>query len=142
MKGTAMTPNKVLANLAHEAIPTELWQKLPYSVSGSDWGIEIYDCAQWLAENDDINEDNLDELSYRYGESCVEDYYYNIANTFNKLALWGHPELDDEVEQAGLVTNSSTAKDVMHYYLYCAMRGLAYQVLTYAMETAKEEVSA
>jgi len=118
----------------------ELWETLPDFISGSDWVGEIADMARtasdWVSDDEEYTEDKVQDLSHSLADQEVEDYYVNINRRVQALSLWAYPELDDEVMEFQL--NGKTLTDLNNAYLYCAMRGLAYQVLTYAYNKAEE----
>ena len=118
-----------------------VWENMPSDfISGAEWRGEIADMASQLAGYD-LNADNLDDISNEIANSECEDYYLNIANRFHELKLWAYDDLDEEVaELAG--GEGMTANKVMSLYLYCAMRGLAYAVGSYALEQAEELANA
>ena len=127
---------------------SELWEKLPDFISGADWVGEIDDmarqCADWISDEQDYTED-ITDLDCELANSEIEDYYVNINKRVQALSLWAYDELDDEVEDmtGGGDGAYSTLTALNSLYLFCAMRGLAYQILTYAYEKALElEVSA
>ena len=125
---------------------SELWQELPDFISGSDWVGEIADMARtasdWVSDDEDYTEDRLTDLSDNLANSECEDYYVNINRRAQALSLWAYDELDDEVIHCGF--EGKTLTDLNTLYLFCAMRGLAYRILTYAYNKAEElkEVSA
>ena len=125
---------------------SELWQELPDFISGSDWVGEIADMARtasdWVSDYEEYTEDKVQDLSHSLADQEVEDYYVNINRRVQALSLWAYPELDEEVADFGL--KGKTLTDLNNAYLYCAMRGLAYRILTYAYNKAEdeEEVSA
>ena len=127
---------------------SELWQELPDFISGSDWVGEIADMARtasdWVSDDEEYTEDTVTDNSIHIADSEVEDYYVNINKRVQALSLWAYPELDDEVAEffGGEVNPSLT--DLNSHYLFCAMQGLAYRILTYAYNKAEEleEVSA
>ena len=128
---------------------SELWETLPDFISGSDWVGEIADMARtasdWVSDDEEYTEDRLTDLSNDLGNSECEDYYVNINKRVQALSLWAYDELDDEVNDmtGGGDGAYSTLTALNSLYLFCAMRGLAYQILTYAYEKALElEVSA
>ena len=126
---------------------SELWQELPDFVSGSDWVDEIADMARtafdWVSDDDEeYTEDKVQDLSHSIADQEVEDYYLNINKRVQTLNLWAYDEFDDEVIELGIV--GKTLAELNTLYLFCAMRGLAYRILTYAYNKAEElkEVSA
>ena len=129
---------------------SELWQELPDFISGSDWVGEIADMARtasdWVSDDEEYTEYRLTDLSNDLANRECEDYYVNINKRVQALNLWAYDELDDEVEDitGGGDSAYSSLKALNSLYLYCAMRGLAYQILTYAYNKAEEleEVSA
>ena len=129
---------------------SELWQELPDFISGSDWVGEIADMARtasdWVSDDEEYTEDTVTDNSIHIADSEVENYHVNINRRVQALSLWAYPELDDEVEDitGGGDSAYSSLTALNSLYLYCAMRGLAYQVLTYAYNKAEElkEVSA
>ena len=128
---------------------SELWEKLPDFISGADWVSEIHDmarkCSDWISDEQEYTEDVASDLSNDLANSEVEDYYSNINRRVQALSLWAYDELDDEVEDmtGGGDGAYSTLTALNSLYLFCAMRGLAHQILTYAYEKALElEVSA
>ena len=125
----------------------ELWEELPDFISGSDWVSEIADMARtasdWVSDDEEYTEDRLTDLSHDLANSECEDYYVNINRRVQALSLWAYDELDEEVgadEREGF----KSLTDLNTLYLFCAMRGLAYRILTYAYNKAEEleEVSA
>ena len=131
---------------------SELWEKLPDFISGADWVSEIDDmarqCADWISDDQDCTED-ITDLATDLANSEIEDYYANINKRVQALSLWAYAELDDEVDDITVARSTegdgaySTLTALNSLYLFCAMRGLAYQILTYAYEKALElEVSA
>ena len=118
----------------------ELWETLPDFISGSDWVGEIADMARtafdWVSDDEDYTEDRLADLSDNLANGECEDYYVNINRRAQALSLWAYDELDDEVIECGF--EGKTLTDLNTLYLFCAMRGLAYQVLTYAYNKAEE----
>ena len=127
---------------------SELWEELPDFISGSDWVGEIADMARtatdWVSDDEEYTEDRLTDLSDNLANSECEDYYVNINRRAQALSLWAYDELDDEVIECGF--EGKTLTDLNTLYLFCAMRGLAYRILTYAYNKAEEleieEVSA
>jgi hypothetical protein len=123
---------------------SDLWQKLPDHVAGSDWVGEIVDmaqrCSDWISDEESISDgsDLASDYSYRLADSEVEDYYSNINKRVQALSLWAYPELDDEVSELFNGSVNPSLTDLNSNYLYCAMRGLAYQLLSYAYEKAEE----
>ena len=119
---------------------SELWQELPNFIRGSDWVDEIADMARtasdWVSDNEEYTEDRLTVLSHDLANSECEDYYVNINKRVQALNLWAYDELDDEMIECGIV--GKTLADLNTLYLFCAMRGLAYQVLTYAYNKVEE----
>ena len=122
----------------------ELWETLPDFISGSDWVGEIADMAQtasdWVSDDEEYTEDRLTDLSNDLANGECEDYYVNINRRVQALSLWAYDELDEEVEDitGGGDSAYSSLTALNSLYLYCAMRGLAYQVLTYAYNKAEE----
>ena len=125
---------------------SELWEELPDFISGSDWVGEIADMARtafdWVSDDEEYTEDRLTDLSDNLANGECEDYYVNINRRAQALSLWAYDELDDEVIECGF--EGKTLTDLNTLYLFCAMRGLAYRILTYAYNKAEEleEVSA
>ena len=125
---------------------SELWQELPDFISGSDWVGEIADMARtasdWVSDDEEYTDDRLTDLSSDLANGECEDYYVNINRRAQALSLWAYDELDDEVIECGF--EGKTLTDLNTLYLFCAMRGLAYRILTYAYNKAEEleEVSA
>ena len=119
---------------------SELWEELPDFISGSDWVGEIADMARtatdWVSDDEDYTEDRLTDLSDNLANSECEDYYVNINRRAQALSLWAYDELDDEVIECGF--EGKTLTDLNTLYLFCAMRGLAYRILTYAYNKAEE----
>ena len=156
MKGTNMQGKElkaVLSTITAESMTngtmSELWEKLPDFISGADWVSEIDDmasqCSDWISNEQDYTEDIINDLPNELANSEIEDYYANINKRVQALSLWAYDELDDEVEDmtGGGDSAYSTLTALNSLYLFCAMRGLAYQILTYAYEKALElEVSA
>ena len=121
----------------------DLWSELPDFIRGSDWVSEIADmastAADWIGDDDEVSDDLANDLSHNLGNYEVEDYYSTINRRVQALSLWAYPELDDEVVQlSGGQQGSQTLTDLNSLYLYAAMRGLAYQILTYAFTKAGE----
>ena len=121
---------------------SELWEKLPDFIGGADWVSEIHDmawqCNDWISDEQDYTEDVASDLSNELANSEVEDYYSNINKRVQALSLWAYDELDDEVAELRYGKENCSLTDLNSDYLYCAMRGLAYQILTYAYEKALE----
>lgn len=119
----------------------ELWDNLPDFIAGSDWVGEILDMAQkasdWISDEDDYT-DTVTDISIHLADSEVEDYYSNINKRVQALSLWAYPELDDEVAELFNGDVNPSLTDLNSHYLYCAMRGLAYQIFTYAYSKAEE----
>ena len=119
---------------------SELWEELPDFISGSDWVGEIADMARtafdWVSDDEEYTEDRLTDLSDNLANSECEDYYVNINRRAQALSLWAYDELDDEVIECGF--EGKTLTDLNTLYLFCAMRGLAYRILTYAYNKAEE----
>ena len=119
---------------------SELWQELPDFISGSDWVGEIADMARtasdWVSDDEDYTEYRLTDLSSDLANGECEDYYVNINRRAQALSLWAYDELDDEVIECGF--EGKTLTDLNTLYLFCAMRGLAYRILTYAYNKAEE----
>ena len=119
---------------------SELWEELPDFISGSDWVGEIADMARtatdWVSDDEDYTEDRLTDLSDNLANGECEDYYVNINKRAQALSLWAYDELDDEVIECGF--EGKTLTDLNTLYLFCAMRGLAYRILTYAYNKAEE----
>jgi len=145
MNGQAI--KQVLEGITMETLTNgslgDLWSELPDNVAGSDWVGEIADSARiasdWLTDEDEYSEDKVSDLSYSLADSECEDYYSTINKRVQALALWASTELDDEV--AELQAGSSEPKsltDLNSLYLYAAMRGLYYTLLTYAVNKAEE----
>ena len=150
MQGKEM--KAVLSTITTESMTngtmSELWEKLPDFIGGAEWVGEIDDmaskCADWISDDQDYTED-ITDLDCELANSEIEDYYVNINKRVQALSLWAYDELDDEVEEmtGGGDGAYSTLTALNSLYLFCAMRGLAYQILTYAYEKALElEVSA
>ena len=123
----------------------ELWETLPDFIAGSDWVGEIADMARtasdWVSDDEEYTEDRLTDLSHDLANSECEDYHININKRVQALSLWAYPDLDEEVgadEREGF----KSLTDLNTLYLFCAMRGLAYQVLTYAYNKAEESEEA
>jgi len=135
----------ILATITAESMTdgsmSELWQELPDHVAGADWVGEIVDmaqrCADWISDDEEVNDEIASDLSFKLADSEVEDYHSHINNRVQALALWARPELDDEVAE---ITDgrSQTLTDLNSLYLYVAMRGLAHTLLTYAYNKAEE----
>ena len=132
---------------------SELWQELPDFISGSDWVDEIADMARtasdwvsddeeytWVSDDEEYTDDRLTDLSSDLANGECENYHVNINRRVQALSLWAYPELDDEVEDitGGGDSAYSSLTALNSLYLYCAMRGLAHQVLTYAYNKAEE----
>ena len=119
---------------------SELWEKLPDFISGSDWVGEIADMARtasdWVSDDEEYTDDRLTDLSSDLANGECEDYYVNINRRAQALSLWAYDELDDEVIECGF--EGKTLTDLNTLYLFCAMRGLAYRILTYAYNKAEE----
>jgi hypothetical protein len=122
----------------------DLWDNLPDFIAGSDWVSEIVSMAEtasdWVNENEDFTEDKVGDLSNDLANVEVEDYYATINKRVQSLSLWAYPELDNEVAELFAHTYDTypSLTDLNSHYLYCAMRGLAYQILTYAYNKAEE----
>ena len=120
----------------------DLWETLPDFVSGSDWVGEIHDmaamAADWLTDDQEYTADIVDELPSQLAASEIEDYYSNIANRVHALVLWAQSELDDEVAEVSAGRSEVTLTDLHSDYLYCAMRGLAYNLLSYTVAKVTE----
>ena len=160
MKGTNMQGKElkaVLSTITAESMTngtmSELWEKLPDFISGADWVSEIDDmarqCTDWISDEQDYTEDITNDWPNELANSEIEDYYVNINKRVQALSLWAYDELDDEVNDITVARSTegdgaySTLNALNSLYLFCAMRGLAYQILTYAYEKALElEVSA
>ena len=160
MKGTNMQGKElkaVLSTITAESMTngtmSELWEKLPDFISGADWVSEIDDmarqCTDWISDEQDYTEDITNDWPNELANSEIEDYYVNINKRVQALSLWAYDELDDEVNDITVARSTegdgaySTLNALNSLYLFCAMRGLAYQILTYAYEMALElEVSA
>jgi hypothetical protein len=116
---------------------SELWDTLPNFISGSDWVGEIQDmatmAADWITDDQEYTSDIVDELPSQLADSEVEDYYANINKRVQALSLWAYNELDDEVSELFNGDVNPTLTDLNSHYLYCAMRGLAYNLLSYAV---------
>ena len=146
MNGKAI--KEALSTITQESMTNgsmgELWDNLPDFISGSDWVGEIADMAQtasdWVSDNEDYTEYMLTDLSNDLANGECENYHVNINRRVQALSLWAYPELDDEVEDitGGGDSAYSSLTALNSLYLYCAMRGLAYQVLTYAYNKAEE----
>ena len=119
---------------------SELWEELPDFISGSDWVGEIADMARtasdWVSDDEEYTDDRLTDLSSDLANGECEDYYVNINRRAQALSLWAYDELDDEVIECGF--EGKTLTDLNTLYLFCAMRGLAYRILTYAYNKAEE----
>lgn len=119
---------------------SSLWELLPDMVSGSQWVVEVVDCADRIGDylGDEIEEDDLMELSYQFADSECEDYYKNINARVQALSLWAYDELDEEVAD---ITGGEfqTLTDLNSKYLYCAMRGLFQVVAQWAWDNTEEE---
>ena len=143
MNGKAI--KEALSTITQEAMTNgtmgELWETLPDFISGSDWVGEIADMARtasdWVSDDKEYTEDRLTDLSDDLANGECEDYYVNINRRAQALSLWAYDELDDEVIECGF--EGKTLTDLNTLYLFCAMRGLAYQVLTYAYNKAEDE---
>ena len=124
---------------------SELWAELPDFISGGSWVEEIHDmaqkCADWLTDDQDYTDDLAADLPYQLADSEVEDYYASINKRVQDLSLWAYGELDDEVEEL-CGPGSQTLTDLNSLYLYAAMRGLAYRILSYAITKAADLESA
>ena len=152
MNGKAI--KEALSTITQESMTNgsmgELWDNLPDFISGSDWVGEIADMARtasdWVSDDEEYTEDRLTDLSHDLANSECENYHVNINRRVQALSLWAYPELDDEVEDitGGGDSAYSSLTSLNSLYLYCAMRGLAYRILTYAYNKAEEleEVSA
>jgi hypothetical protein len=118
----------------------ELWETLPDFIAGSDWVGEIADMARtafdWVSDDKEYTEDRLTDLSDDLANGECEDYHVNINRRAQTLSLWAYDELDDEVIECGF--EGKTLTDLNTLYLFCAMRGLAYRILTYAYNKAEE----
>lgn len=118
----------------------DLWRELPDFISGEAWVGEIEDCADrlkdYLYEDEEEVTADIWDVSAEFGDNAIEDYHKNIIVRVYELELWAYVELDDEVEEIAGGYKSLT--DLNRLYLYSAMRGLAYRVLTYAYENAEE----
>ena len=128
---------------------SELWEELPDFISGSDWVGEIADMARtatdwvsddeeytWVSDDEEYTDDRLMDLASDLANGECEDYYVNINRRAQALSLWAYDELDDEVIECGF--EGKTLTDLNTLYLFCAMRGLAYRILTYAYNKAEE----
>ena len=146
MNGKAI--KEALSTITQESMTNgsmgELWDNLPDFISGSDWVGEIADMARtasdWVSDDEDYTEYMLTDLSNDLANGECENYHVNINRRVQALSLWAYPELDDEVEDitGGGDSAYSSLTALNSLYLYCAMRGLAYQVLTYAYNKAEE----
>ena len=146
MNGKAI--KEALSTITQESMTNgsmgELWDNLPDFISGSDWVGEIADMARtasdWVSDDEEYTEDRLTDLSHDLANSECENYHVNINRRVQALSLWAYPELDDEVDEmtGGGDGAYSTLTALNSLYLFCAMRGLAYQVLTYAYNKAEE----
>ena len=146
MNGKAI--KEALSTITQESMTNgsmgELWDNLPDFISGSDWVGEKPHMAQtasdWVSDNEDYTEYMLTDLSNDLANGECENYHVNINRRVQALSLWAYPELDDEVEDitGGGDSAYSSLTALNSLYLYCAMRGLAYQVLTYAYNKAEE----
>jgi hypothetical protein len=116
---------------------SDLWETLPDFVSGSDWVGEIHDMARmaadWITDDQEYTADIVDDLPSQLADSEIEDYYANINKRVQSLSLWAYDELDDEVSELFNGDVNPTITDLNSNYLYCAMRGLAYNLLSYAV---------
>ena len=146
MNGKAI--KEALSTITQESMTNgsmgELWDNLPDFISGSDWVGEIADMARtasdWVNDDEEYTEDRLTDLSNDLANGECEDYHVNINKRVQALSLWAYPELDDEVEDitGGGDSAYSSLTALNSLYLYSAMRGLAYQILTYAYNKAEE----
>jgi len=142
MNGKAI--KEVLSTITQETMTNgtmgELWETLPDFISGSDWVGEIADMARtasdWVSDDEDYTDDRLTDLSSDLANGECEDYYVNINRRAQALSLWAYDELDDEVIECGF--EGKTLTDLNTLYLFCAMRGLSYRILTYAYNKAEE----
>ena len=118
---------------------SSLWDMLPDMVSGQSWVGEIVDCADRIGDylSDEVEEDELMELSYQFADSECEDYYKNINARVQALSLWAYSELDDEVEMTW-GGEFQTLTDLNSAYLYHAMRGLFETVARWAWDNTEE----
>ena len=143
MNGKAI--KEALSTITQESMTNgsmgELWDNLPDFIAGSDWVGEIADMARtafdWVSDDEEYTEDRLTDLSHDLANSECEDYHVNINKRVQALSLWAYPELDEEVgadEKEGF----KSLTDLNTLYLFCAMRGLAYQIFTYAYNKAEE----
>ena len=119
---------------------SSLWEELPDMVSGQEWVAEVVDCADRIGDylSDEVEEDELRELSHQFADSECEDYYKNINARVQALSLWAYDELDEEVQQLSPRT-TPTLTDLNSAYLYCAMRGLFQVVAQWAWDNTEEE---
>jgi hypothetical protein len=120
----------------------DLWETLPDFVMGPDWVGEIHHMARraadWITDDEEYTSDIVDDLPSQLAASEIEDYYSNINKRVQALSLWASDELDDEVAELGAERINVTLTDLNSDYLYCAMRGLAYNLLSYAVAKATE----
>ena len=119
---------------------SSLWEVLPDMVSGQEWVAEIVDCADRVCDylSDEVEEDELTELSYQFAESEVEDYYKNINARVQALSLWANSDLDEEVAELRHGKEGCSLTDLNSDYLYCAMRGLFQVVAQWAWDNTEE----
>lgn len=118
---------------------SSLWEELPDMVSGQEWVAEVVDCADRIGEylSDEVEEDDLMELSYQFADSECEDYYKNINARVQALSLWAYDELDEEVADIS-GGEFQTLTDLNSKYLYCAMRGLFQVIAQWAWDNTEE----
>ena len=141
------TTHEVLKELTYRSLSQDqfhydFWEEFPEIEPNFGWVMEIIKLAESISKYDEITRENINDISYEEATLSSEDSTENIAKRFFMLSLYDYPELDDEVaERFQITTMGTTANEIMSAYLYCAIRGLAYRVATYALDKSRESSS-
>jgi hypothetical protein len=115
----------------------DIWNLLPDSAGGAAWLDEIKDAActlrEWLDADKDYDLDDLRDMTGSIANNEIEDYYANINQRVQDLALWACDEIDLAVSQdlvlwgdpaLQLDRATPTLTDLNSRYLYAGMREL------------------
>lgn len=121
----------------------DIWNLLPNSAGGAAWLSEIKDGAcrwrEWLDADRDYDLADLRDMTGSISSSEIEDYYANINQRVQKLALWACDEIDELLLEFYPPSESSypTITDLNSRYLFIGMHLLFDAIADQAYENTE-----
>jgi len=103
-----------------------IFNLLPDSTGGAVWVKEIQYTAGRVAEyiqaDEDYALDDLRDLSFEYGNSECETYYFNINAEVQSLSLWGLDEVTELVLEFNAGAPYPSFTDLNAQYLFAGKK--------------------